>query len=180
MLRLTELKLPLDHADEALTNAILKRLKIAPEKVAERERLKALYVFPARKSGKSGTGHISLSGLENCNNDVLEACKEKGRIIPFVLYDLRHTFATRAAQDGMPLPTLASVLGHSSLRQVQKYVHPTQDHQQSEMDRIDKVRQENKRQYAELLRSQAHDRPTANGNSEDFGRLDGKSREIVQ
>jgi integrase len=163
-----------------LCERVAKRLKIAPEKVAERERLKALYVFPARKSGKSGKGHISLSGLENCHNDVLEACKEKGRIIPFVLYDLRHTFATRAAQNGMPLPTLASVLGHSSLRQVQKYVHPTQDHQQSEMDRIDKIRQENKRQYAELLRSQAHDRPTANGNSEDFGRLDGKSREIVQ
>ena len=74
------------------------RLKIAPEMVAERERLKMLYVFPARKSGKTGKGHISLSGLENCHNDVLEACKEKGRIIPFVLYDLRHTFATRAAQ----------------------------------------------------------------------------------
>jgi integrase len=163
-----------------LCERIAKRLKIAPEKVAERERLKALYVFPARKSGKTGKGHISLSGLENCHDDVLEECKKKGRVIPFVLYDLRHTFATRAAQDGMPLPTLASILGHSSLRQVQKYVHPTQDHQQTEMDRIDAIRREDKRRYAESLRSQAHDRPTANGNSEDFARPDGKSREIVQ
>ena len=141
---------------------------------------RSLYVFPARKSGKTGKGHISLSGLENCHDDVLEECKKKGRVIPFVLYDLRHTFATRAAQDGMPLPTLASILGHSSLRQVQKYVHPTQDHQQTEMDRIDAIRREDKRRYAESLRSQAHDRPTANGNSEDFARPDGKSREIVQ
>ena len=80
----------------------------------------------------------------------------------------------------MPLPTLASILGHSSLRQVQKYVHPTQDHQQTEMDRIDAIRREDKRRYAESLRSQAHDRPTANGNSEDFAGSDGKSREIVQ
>ena len=157
-----------------------KRLKIDPERVAERERLRSLYVFPARKAGKKGKGHISLSGLENCHNDVLAACKEKGRIIPFVLYDLRHTFATKAAQDGMPLPTLASVLGHSSLRQVQKYVHPTQDHQQTEMDRIDKIRQESKRVYAELVRSQAHGRPTATGNSEDFHRSGGNGEEIVQ
>jgi integrase len=163
-----------------LCERVAKRLKIAPGKVADRERLKALYVFPARKSGKTGKGHISLSALENCHNDVLDACKEKGRIIPFVLYDLRHTFATRAAQDGMPLPTLASVLGHSSLRQVQKYVHPTQDHQQTEMDRIDKIRHESKRQYAESMRSQAHARPTATGNPGDFHRPGGNGGEIVQ
>lgn len=163
-----------------LCERVAKRLKIAPEKVAQRERLKARYVFPARRSGKTGRGHISLSGLENCHDDVLKKCKEQGRDIPFVLYDLRHTFATRAAQNGMPLPTLASVLGHSSLRQVQKYVHPTQDHQQTEMDRIDGIRKEEKRRFAESMRSQAHHRPTANGNSQDFSGLDGKERESVQ
>lgn len=163
-----------------LCERVAKRLKMDPEKVAERERRKRAFVFPARKLGKRGKAHISLSGLANCHNDVLGACKKKGKAIPFVLYDLRHTFATRAAQDGMPLPTLASVLGHSSLRMVQKYVHPTQDHQQVEMDRIDKIRQESKRQYAELLRAQAHDRPTAAGNQEDFHRPDGNGRETVQ
>jgi integrase len=163
-----------------LCERVAVRLKIAPEMVAERERRKMLYVFPARKSGKTGKGHISLSGLENCHNDVLEACKEKGRIIPFVLYDLRHTFATRAAQGGMPLPTLASILGHSSLRQVQKYVHPTQDHQQAEMDRLDRIRQESKQQYAESVRSQAHGGPTATRNPGDFHRPGGNGGEIVQ
>ena len=157
-----------------LCQRIAKKLKIDPEKVAERERFKSNFVFAARRLGKRGNGHISLSGLENCHNDVLETCKEKGQTIPFVLYDLRHTFATRAAQEGMPLPTLASVLGHSSLRQVQKYVHPTQDHQQAEMDRIDKIRQESKRQYVELLRSQAHDRPTVTVTSGDFPGAGGK------
>ena len=163
-----------------LCQRIAKKLKLDPEKVAERERRKRAFVFPARRSGKRGKGHISLSGLENCHNDVLDALKEKGHTIPFVMYDLRHTFATRAAQNGMPLPTLASVLGHSSLRQVQKYVHPTQDHQASEMDRIDKIGQERKRQFAELLRAQAHGRPTATGNSGDFHRPDGNGQETVQ
>lgn len=157
-----------------------KRLKLDPQKLAERERQQRAIVFPARRSGKRGKGHVTLSGLENCHNDALEACKEKGQIIPFVLHGLRHTFATRAAQEGMPLPTLASILGHASLRQVQKYVHPTQDHQQAEMDRIDKIRQESKLQYAESVRSQAHTRPTAAGNLRDSHRLDGNGRETVQ
>ena len=138
-----------------------KRLGMDPEKFAEREREMSLFVFQARRLGRRGKGHISLSGLENCHTDTLEACKEEGRTIPFVLHDLRHTFATRAAQHGMPLSTLASVLGHSSLRQVQKYVNPTQDHQQAGMDRVDLILQENKRKCAELLRSHAYHRPTA-------------------
>jgi hypothetical protein len=71
-------------------------------------------------------------------------------------------------------------LGALIITAVQKYVHPTQDHQQTEMDRIDKIRHESKRQYLELLRSQAHGRPTATGISGDFDGLDGKGRETVQ
>ena len=48
------------------------------------------------------------------------------------------------------------------------------------MDRFDAIRQEGKRHYADSLRSQAHDRRTANGNLEESGRLAGNSREIVQ
>jgi len=44
----------------------------------------------------------------------------------FVLYDLRHTFATRMAAMGCPLPTLAAILGHASIRMVMRYVHPTE------------------------------------------------------
>jgi integrase len=66
----------------------------------------------------------------------------------FVLYDFRHTAATRWAERGMPLTTLAAILGHSSLRMVTKYIHPTQDHMDSEMLRV----------------SQAHDGPTDTAN----------------
>lgn len=82
-----------------LCERIAKKLKMDPGKIAQREREKSMFVFPAWRRGKRGNGHISLSGLENCHDDVLKECKEMGQTIPFVLYDLRHTFATKAAQD---------------------------------------------------------------------------------
>jgi integrase len=58
----------------------------------------------------------------------------------FVLYDFRHTFATRMAESGIDLATLAAILGHSSLRSVMKYVHPTAQHQFQAMARYEETR----------------------------------------
>jgi integrase len=43
--------------------------------------------------------------------------------LSFVIYDLRHTFATRFYQTTKDVVALKEVLGHSSLRTVMKYVH---------------------------------------------------------
>jgi site-specific recombinase XerD len=61
--------------------------------------------------------------------------------ICFVLYDFRHRFATRLAQTGVDLATLAAILGHSSIRIVQKYVHPTAEHKRESMRRYDQMLQ---------------------------------------
>jgi len=58
--------------------------------------------------------------------------KEASRIA-FVIYDFRHTFATRAAESGMPVATLAKILGHADLRSVMKYVHVRQEAQDRAM-----------------------------------------------
>lgn len=55
----------------------------------------------------------------------------------FVVYDFRHTFATRAAESGMPVATLAAILGRADLRSVMKYVHVRQESQDREMERIE-------------------------------------------
>jgi site-specific recombinase XerD len=60
-------------------------------------------------------------------------------VIGFVPYDFRHTFATRVAEAGVDLPTLAALLGHGSIRCVQKYVHPTADHKKQAMKRYDRT-----------------------------------------
>ena len=62
----------------------------------------------------------------------------------FVLYDFRHTWATRRAtamQGRFDLASLAAMLGHSSLRNVQKYVHPTAEHQRDLVQKFDEILQ---------------------------------------
>lgn len=77
----------------------------------------------------------------------------------FRLYDLRHTFATRAAEGGMDLVTLAAVLGHSRIQMVMRYAHPTQLHQAMSMAKVNahKIEQrelERHRNKAEQERTQ--------------------------
>ena len=62
-------------------------------------------------------------------------CREAG--LSFCLYDLRHTFATRMVEAGCDLPTLAGILGHSSLRMVMRYVHPTAQHRKEAMKKYE-------------------------------------------
>jgi integrase len=44
----------------------------------------------------------------------------------FRLYDARHTFASRAVENGIDLLVLASILGHSNLKMVMRYAHPSE------------------------------------------------------
>jgi integrase len=46
--------------------------------------------------------------------------------LAFVLYELRHTFASRLSASGCSLPTLARILGHVGLSSIGRYVHPSQ------------------------------------------------------
>ena len=45
----------------------------------------------------------------------------------FHLYDLRHTFASRAAAAGVELSTLAGILGHTKIQMTMRYVHPSEE-----------------------------------------------------
>jgi site-specific recombinase XerD len=77
-------------------------------------------------------GHRRLQHAnEKCSCGCTEF-KEASRVA-FVIYDFRHTFATRAAEAGMPVATLAAILGHADLRSVMKYIHVRQEAQDRAM-----------------------------------------------
>jgi site-specific recombinase XerD len=55
-----------------------------------------------------------------------QACRNAG--LKFRLYDLRHTYGSRAVMAGVDLPTLKELMGRESIPTTMKYVHPTPEH----------------------------------------------------
>lgn len=47
--------------------------------------------------------------------------------LDFRLYDARHTFASHAVEDRIDLLVLASIVGHSNLKMVMRYAHPSEN-----------------------------------------------------
>jgi integrase len=92
------------------------------------------WIFP---SSRNPGQHVNR--VNGAHDRVCAGALKAGVQFKFVLYDFRHTFATRMAQAGVDLATLAAILGHSSIRLVQRYVHPTAEHKRSAMLRYDEV-----------------------------------------
>lgn len=82
-------------------------------------------------------GRINLA-----HDSVVRHAAQGGVNIEFTPYDFRHTFATHIAQDGVDLVTLAALLGHKSMRLVQKYVHSTAEHKKTAMEEYDTLLKE--------------------------------------
>jgi integrase len=57
------------------------------------------------------------------------------RRIAFVLYDLRHTFSTRMIRSKVSIVELSKILGHSTIRITERYVHLAQEDMDSAMGR---------------------------------------------
>jgi len=109
---------------------LLKLTKAAKEVLERRMKgLETPFLFPCEKDSKRAIPKI--------NNAHDRAVKDSG-IAPVRLYDLRHTWATRAAMFGIDLVTLAAMLGHSRIQMVLRYAHPTQEHQTQAMEGLEK------------------------------------------
>ncbi len=80
------------------------------------------WLFPGKKTG------THLVDVQNAHQAVLE-----GTGLSFVLYDLRHTFATRFYEQTKDVIALKDVLGHSNLRTIMKYVHISPEHVKAAM-----------------------------------------------
>jgi integrase len=61
---------------------------------------------------------------------LLKIAKVKG----FRWHDLRHHFATRLVQKGVPLNTVRDLMGHSDIRMTLRYAHPAPDQRREAVD----------------------------------------------
>ncbi|MGB8480467.1 MAG: site-specific integrase [Acidobacteriaceae bacterium] len=86
------------------------------------------YLFPCDTDDKRPVPKV---------NNAHDRAVRDSKVAPFRLYDLRHTWATRAAMSGIDLVTLASMLGHSKINMVMRYAHPTQEHQTQAMEKLE-------------------------------------------
>ncbi len=90
--------------------------------------LEAPFLFPCDTDAKRPVPKVN-----NAHDRAVKASK----VAKFRLFDLRHTWATRAAESGIDLVTLAALLGHSKIQMVLRYAHPTQEHQARSVERLE-------------------------------------------
>ena len=87
-------------------------------------------------------------------NNAHDRAVRDSKVASFRLYDLRHTWATRAAMSGIDLVTLAAMLGHSRIQMVLRYAHPTQQHQHQAMQNLERFVSEQRIAHAERASQQ--------------------------
>jgi integrase len=122
------------HIRRGKSKAARRTLDLTSESMsilARRCQNKSIWVFPSKQKSVKHMGRMNGAHDRAC------AESESRRALYFVLYDFRHTFATQMAQAGVDLATLAAILGHGSIRMVQKYVHPTAQHKLEAMHRFE-------------------------------------------
>src|ERR1700719_3535189 len=81
----------------------------------------------------------SIGSVKKAHRAAVERAKIKRH---FRLYDLRHTFATRAVASGADLPTLSALLGHASIQITMRYVHPAAEQKRLAIEKFEKFRAE--------------------------------------
>lgn len=85
---------------------------------------------------------------------------EEAKIFNLHFHDLRHTFATRLADAGVPLSVIAELLGHSDIRMTKRYSHASDKAKREAVQKLTEIgtskqdlsksRKKGKRQVIEL------------------------------
>jgi integrase len=83
--------------------------------------------------------HKPIGSVKKAHRAAIERVKIKHH---FRLYDLRHTFATRAVASGTDLPTLSALLGHASIQMTMRYVHPAAEQKRMAIEKFERFRAE--------------------------------------
>lgn len=90
------------------------------------------FVFPSKYSPDKPIGSV-----RKAHDRAVERAGIKNH---FRLYDLRHTFATRAVAGGVDLPTLSAMLGHTKITMTVRYVHPADEQKKIATRKLEEFR----------------------------------------
>jgi integrase len=91
---------------------------------------KGAYLFPSREDFNKPLTTVKKAHAEALNKAEIDP--------PFRIYDLRHTFGSRSAMAGVDLPTLKELMGHSDVSTTMRYVHPTPEHKQEALRKLER------------------------------------------
>ena len=75
----------------------------------------SVWVFPSRK----GDGSRSTAWLDH----VWRSMRTEANLGDVRLHDLRHNYASHAVMNGVPVPVVSRLLGHTSVRMTLRYIH---------------------------------------------------------
>jgi integrase len=84
------------------------------------------YVFASPKIGGKLTGWKKK----------FQAARMKAKLENFRFHEIRHTFATRIADAGVDILTLAELLGHGDIRITKRYAHGTEENKRQAVEKL--------------------------------------------
>jgi integrase len=97
---------------------------------------KGEFMFPSRV----GTGHDWTAPMNELDPAHRSALKDSKVIPKFRIYDLRHTYGTRAVEGGTDPLTLMKLMGHEELSTTDRYVHLSKRHLSEAQKKIETYR----------------------------------------
>ena len=118
-------------------------------------RAKGSYLFPHRHDPNRALGSVKKAHAEALDTSKITP--------PFRIYDLRHTYGSRSTMAGVDLATLKELMGHSHITITMRYVHPTPEHKQEAIRKLERFNAEQTRSTREAFRRVPTKVPTVRG-----------------
>lgn len=129
------------HPEKNFVQITKGKTKAARRRVYLTEKAKAILSARAKRfKGENLFPHLDIDGnpptktLFYIHAEVIEKIN-----FNFRLYDCRHTFASRAVESGVDLVTLAAILGHTNLKMLTRYCHPSEESKHSAILRMENL-----------------------------------------
>lgn len=120
----------------ARAEEVLRRRVADLAEVQKAKGVKGNYLFPLR----IGNGHDWAQPMNELEPAHLRALRDSKITPSFRIYDLRHTYGTRAIEGGTDPLSLMRLMGHADLKTTARYVHLSKGHLAEAQKRIEQYR----------------------------------------